>query len=785
MELTVTFVRTVALALVGSLIVPVATGLTSRLVAPSTPAPSPPGPPPPLWPYLLAAVAVALASAALFAARRRLAAAFDATFAAQAAWLDTLAERRVDLAIAAAAGVSLFLELAVIRWQGTVFEFFAFYKNFSLLCCFAGLGLGYSLSGRDRIPLATVIPLLGWQFVVLLAMRHGLPDADLLSVSRMPFREQLSMGVGAASTLAEGAATYLFLSVIFLLTALTFVPVGQAAGRLMRRRPNLRAYGLNLLGSMAGVAATTLVSFAWTPPVVWFALAGAVLIALLPPAGVRSVAGIGLAVALTALAWPVEPLWPTLYSPYQNLAVGYTPRGLMEIRAAGQYFQRVHDFSGTTTPRFDDLRIKSYYELPYMFFGAAPARVAVVGAGTGNDVAAAVRARAGHVDAIEIDPAILALGRAHHPERPYDQPEVRTIVNDARTFLRNTPQRYDLIVYGLLDSHTLLSHASSVRLDSFVYTVEGLRDARARLTDDGALALSFSLVTPELGGKIQNMLAVAFDGVAPGCVQGDYDRSVTFFQTASPDRARTVSADRLEALGFSDCSGRFAATTMETDVSTDDWPFFYMPRRTYPVSYLLMIALIVALSLVLITRFGRRPQAPHTAYFLLGAGFMLIETKGITEMGLTFGNTWLVIGVVIAGVLAMAFLANAVIHWRGVGGATVPYVLLLVSLAVGLAIAQRGGLSSTTGGRLATVLLLTSPMFFSGLVFSSLIAAEPDLPGAMSANLFGAMCGGLLEYNAMYFGFQSLYVLAAGLYAGAFVFSTIVSPTLRSIPSRP
>ena len=36
----------------------------------------------------------------------------------------------------------------------------------------------------------------------------------------------------------------------------------------------------------------------------------------------------------------------------------------------------------------------------------------------------------------------------------------------------------------------------------------------------------------------------------------------------------------------------------------------------------------------------------------------------------------------------------------------------------------------------------------------------------MSANLFGAMCGGLLEYNAMYFGFQFLYWLAAALYAG-------------------
>jgi hypothetical protein len=519
---------------------------------------------------------------------------------------------------------------------------------------------------------------------------------------------------------------------------------------------------------------------------VWFAVAGAALVALLPPVrAARTVAAVAMAASLTALAWPVEPLWHTLYSPYQNLAVGYTPRGLMEIRAAGQYFQRVHDFTGNTTLRFDDLRIKSYYELPYMFFGTAPARVAVVGAGTGNDVAAAVRARAAHIDAIEIDPAILALGRAYHPERPYDQPEVRAIVNDARTFLRSTPEKYDLIVYGLLDSHTLLSHASSVRLDSFVYTVEGLRDARARLTGDGALALSFSLVTPELGGKIQRMLAVAFDGAPPGCVQGDYDRSVTFFQTASPERTREVSLERLKELGFTDCAGRFASTSMETDLSTDDWPFFYMPKRTYPTSYLVMIALIVALSLFVITRFGPGPRAGHGAYFLLGAAFMLIETKGITEMGLTFGNTWLVIGIVIAGVLVMAFLANWLVQALGTRGVAVPYALLLASLAVGFAVAQVGGFGSTTAGRIATVVVLTCPMFFSGLVFSSLVATEEDLPAAMSANLFGAMCGGLLEYNAMYFGFQFLYVVAAGLYAGAFVYSTMVAPSLRAAPSRP
>src|SRR5271166_2712429 len=76
----------------------------------------------------------------------------------QADYLDNLSPQFVDLAIFGSAALSLFLELAVIRWQGTVFEFFAFYKNFGLLSCFVGLGLGYGLANRDRIPLMLALP---------------------------------------------------------------------------------------------------------------------------------------------------------------------------------------------------------------------------------------------------------------------------------------------------------------------------------------------------------------------------------------------------------------------------------------------------------------------------------------------------------------------------------------------------------------------------------------------------------------------------------------------------
>src|SRR6202049_4986442 len=113
----------------------------------------------------------------------------------------------------------------------------------------------------------------------------------------------------------------------------------------------------------------------------------------------------------------------------------------------------------------------------------------------------------------------------HAREQPYEDPRVHAVVNDARSFFRSTQEQFDVVAFGLLDSHTLLSHASSVRLDSFVYTVEGLREARSRLKENGVLSVSFAVINDALGAKIYRMMQQAFDGKPPFCIFANYDSS--------------------------------------------------------------------------------------------------------------------------------------------------------------------------------------------------------------------------------------------------------------------
>ena len=234
-------------------------------------------------------------------------------------------------------------------------------------------------------------------------------------------------------------------------------------------------------------------SLFWLPPMVWFAAVGGTLLFYVLARDARLPVGVAsFCVLLTILAWPVQPETQRIYSPYQLLERTAKPDGLMQILSGGYYYQKVYNLAESKRGHEsdEDRYVRAYYEFPFNF-KKNPERVAIVGAGSGNDAAAALRMGGSHVDAIEIDPAIAYLGKNYHPEHPYDDPRVTLTINDARNFFRTTQQKYDLIIYGVLDSHTALSHAANLRVDSYVYTREGIAEAFKLLKPDGVLSIAF------------------------------------------------------------------------------------------------------------------------------------------------------------------------------------------------------------------------------------------------------------------------------------------------------
>ncbi len=683
--------------------------------------------------------------------------------------------RRVDLVIASVLG--LFLEVALIRWHGTEFRACAYFKNITLLACFLGLGLGFARSRRSVVTFPFVLVLLALQVLTIDLL--SLVDAD--RAVRNPISYEILWGIGGVTSLLHLGVFYGFFATLFISTIVIFIPIGQLTGRLMEPDRPISSYTINIMGSIIGVALFVGVSYAWLPPVIWFGVCVALCLWLMRHS--RKGLAVGGIVSTIMLGWlGFEPRAnvQNIYSPYQRLelsqATARTTDGApvhtgTSIAANKTYYLHAlnlsDEFVGKFAPRgVVELRNKfAAYNLPYKL-GGTPAKVLVVGAGAGNDVAAAIRNGAGRVDAVEIDPAIRWIGLTHHPESPYESPRVRSVVNDARAFMRRAPSgEYDLIVFGLLDSHTLLSGMAAVRLDNFVYTLESLKEARRLLRPGGRVCLSFA-ARPEgpFAVRIFNMLTTAFGhaprtfllqgndtlyavGVAPGDVGAPTDASLT------PETTEQLTR---------------AAATLKVPSAEDDWPFPFLPGRgwaDFPQTYVWLILMLAMISLAWIIGSRERGTTFSGHFFFLGAAFLLIETKGITELALAFGTTWVVSSVVILAVLMLILFANWFVSVANPRTVTASYLCLIASLLAGYFIpVQRVFDGNWLTGATASCVLVCLPLFFAGIIFATSLKRAASLPSAFASNLLGAILGGLCEYSSLVWGFRNLYLVGLGLY---------------------
>lgn len=674
-----------------------------------------------------------------------------------------LKKYKVNYLIATSAALGLYLELMIIRLHSSFFQIFAFFKNISLLSCLLGLGVGYLLGKRKIYSLKWVLPLL----TIQICLMYFIKNTPIGPFFQNPVTEQWAMGQSYASGILQFLIIYFFLIIIFIFNAMAFVPLGHLVSNLMTLQEKLLSYSWNLIGSLTGIVLFALMSLFWTPPTLWF-FVGFLGVLFLQKKDLSNLAlsSGSLLIILFLFLLPKDINKEDFYSPYQIISVEHnnsTAAGV-SIKASNLWFQSPHNFESDDT--------WTNYAMPFKVSKKTPKKILVVGSGTGNDIAYALKKDVESIDAVEIDPVIIELGKKYHPQNPYASKKVKVIQNDARNFIRHTKEKYDLVIYGLLDSHTSLSGKGGIRLDSYVYTVDAFKEAKKVLNENGYISLSFSVSIQSLGIKIHNMLEEAFDGQKPQVFVNTKNKKFfkeglyTFIISKNKNRIFDYSQSNLSTVNF------FNNTEILTDNSTDNWPFFYMPKKIWPKSYLIIILIIFACSYLFIRQTAKINKSNFSlTCFFLGAGFMLIETKGITELALVYGSNWFVVSIVISFILIMAYFANLMVIRKVKIKIEVIYFFILSSLLFGYYFTHLdlAGLPSVLL-KFLVPLILTIPIFFSGLAFSKQLSIEKSVGIALSSNILGAIFGGLLEYNSMYFGFRSLYLLGFAMYLLAFIF---------------
>ncbi len=644
----------------------------------------------------------------------------------------------------------LFVELALIRWTGSNVVYLSYFSNFVLLGSFLGIGIGF-LRAHSRIRLFPLAPVaLG----LLVAFVHHFHVQVNHSGSQLIYFGALQR---------TGLPIWATLPIVFICTAGIMALIAEETARVFARFEPLEAYRLDISGSILGIAAFSLLSFLGLAPIAWGGVVALVFLLLLPRRLVAVPAVLALAVLLFALERESQPSWtnPVAYSwsPYYKIHVEQLAPQEWNVTVNGIPHQVI---SSAATRR----KIEPLYYTPYERIGRKPGEVLIIGAGTGTDVAIALEQGATHVDAVEIDPRLYELGKQLQPDRAYQDPRVSVHITDGRAFLEQTKKKFDLILFALPDSLTLVSGQSSLRLESYLFTIESLRTARKHLKSDGAFAMYNYYRTQWLVDRLAGTLFAAF-GKRPciddagGAFAALSDGAVKCKTTWNPGQ-RTVPAP-----------------------ATDDHPFVYLRTASIPGFYLYTLALILAAALIGVRVAGGplRQMRPYLDLFFMGSAFLLLETKNVVQFALLFGTTWFVNALVFGGILLVVLLSIEVARRVTVRPAVL-YAALLASLVVAWAIPQHDLLKLSWELRLpAAIALAFAPIFCANLLFAERFKDAGSSTVAFAANLLGAMIGGLLEYASLIVGYRALLIVTAVLYLCAFAFPRRLVRTGAAAPS--
>lgn len=671
----------------------------------------------------------------------------------------------------------LFLELVLIRFIGTEIRIFAYVPNLILLATFLGSGLGILINMKVPAYVSSAA-------LALVAVCMSVPLFKKITDLLSPISDSFIWFQGSGINVGSIFLGFFLTILLFVLVLVIFIPLGQLLGRLFGNSKQLTvSYSVNIIFSLLGTLTFNLFSYLSINPYLSI-LFCFVLITVISEKSNRTFSIIASFIITPFLLVSLLGTSNQVWSPYQKLELVDLPAnpllpsgkmlnvnniGYMGLLDLSKEYQESMPEKlanlGIKTADLGDLGFRNQYDIPYKLH-KNPQKVLLIGAGAGNDAAGALRMGVEEITAVEIDPKIIEFGTSYHPEDPYSSEKVKIVNNDGRAHLQKTDQKYDVVVMGLTDSHTLNSSLTNIQLDNFLYTKQSIEDVYEVLGDDGVLFLSFDVRRAWIGARLRGSIENAF-GYEPLIISMQNDPplfgwgGVFFIASKNPDALNQILKQDQELNNF--LQTRKVQYDKPQKYLTDNWPYLYLKSSKIPNIHLIILTLLFLLfsfSFKLLKIKSKFETVP----FFLGAAFLLYEFQNISRASLLYGNTWKTNVFIISTILIMILFANLLslkvkIHKKYI------YVALILSFIMEFLIpvkvfTQYSGLVKYT----LIPLFLNLPLFFSGFLFINYFNETKNRRSFYAYNLFGSAVGGLASYLSYMLGIKFLLILSLAFY---------------------